>query len=38
MARIHALYVAAAHSMSARLVTTDQCLARSVLDLVAGLG
>ena len=33
-----ALYVAAAHGMDAKLVTTDQRLARTVPDLVADLG
>lgn len=33
-----ALYVAAAHGMEAKLVTTDQRLARAVPDLVADLG
>lgn len=33
-----ALYVAAAEGMGAKLVTTDERLARAVPDLVAGLG
>lgn len=33
-----ALYVAAAQSMEAKLVTTDERLARSVPDLIADLG
>ncbi|MEX2546217.1 MAG: PIN domain-containing protein [Chloroflexota bacterium] len=33
-----ALYVAAAQGMQAKVVTTDDCLARAVPDLVADLG